>query len=232
MEGEIGLDTFKKLVPKNRKNLITQAFMDNLNGIMTDVTMREAFRDNIIGYVDCLQAGRFKVDQYIKAVQYCTHKMANCTNIDAYIKTFPDRYQDMINRGKDDNHLSSVIGLYNAGKMVQDILGRTMTPVHIMNKDIHQKAINKLQQLMIFSNNERIQMESAGKLVEILKPPETQKLELDIGIKNDPAIEELKRATAALVKGQREAIEFGASSAESIANSKLVLDGEFEEVDE
>ena len=102
-------------------------------------------------------------------------------------------------------------------------MGQTMMPVHIINADLHQKAINQLAFLMMNANSEKVQSDSAAKLVDALKPPETQKIELDIGLKEDDSIAELRKATMELVAQQRVSIAAGVAVKE-IAHSKIIND--------
>jgi hypothetical protein len=60
--------------------------------------------------------------------------------------------------------------------------------------------------------------------------PETQKVELEIGVKEDSSIAQLRAATMELARAQRLAMESGASSAQEMAHAKIIVDVEAKEV--
>ena len=62
---------------------------------------------------------KFVVDQdYVNAVKYVSHKLMGCTNLDAYVKTFPVKYQGFLNQGVLSKDIASYITAYNKSKLV------------------------------------------------------------------------------------------------------------------
>ena len=57
-----------------------------------------------------------------------------------------------------------------------------------------------------------------------LRPPEVKKVELDIGLKQDNSIQQLRDATSKLAQAQQQAAKDGVMSAKDIADSKIVID--------
>jgi hypothetical protein len=55
-------------------------------------------------------------------------------------------------------------------------------------------------------------------------------VELDIGVKEDKSIEALRAATMELAAQQREMIRAGALNAQEVAHTKVIVEGEYEEV--
>ena len=221
-EFDIEIAALQQAVPKKCKGMITKEFVDNLNGLVTDQTAREAFRDNLFGYTDILKDGNLSMKAYVNAVKYVTYKLFDNTNLAAYVKTFPDRYQDMLNKNYPEKDINSVISGYNKGRIVTKLFELTMTPSHIINADLHQKAINHLAYLMLNARSEKVQSDSASKLVDALKMPETAKVELEVKVGQDSAIDDLRRSTLELVKQQKLVIEAGAMSAKEIAHSSII----------
>jgi hypothetical protein len=66
-----------------------------------------------------------------------------------------------------------------------------------------------------------VRQKAADSLLMHLKPPETAKIELDIGIKKDSIVEEYEENIRRLVEKQKELIEAGAD-VKTIANSGIV----------
>ena len=61
-------------------------------------------------------------------------------------------------------------------------------------------------------------------LIVNLKAPEVQQIELNVGVKDDAAIEELRATTRALAQQQRELLLTGSVNAREIAHSKILKD--------
>ncbi len=221
-ESKLTVDVLQKTVPKSRRGMITPEFVKKVNDIVMDDEVRDAFRDNLIGYSSILKENRHTLKQYVRAIRYCTYKMADCTNIEAFVKSSPEKYQDMVNKNYDERNISSNITIFSKSKLVTGIMDMATIPTHLINADLHQKAINHLAYLMINARSEKVQSDSAAKLVDTLKLPETAKIELDIKGGQDSAIDDLRQSTLELVKQQKMMIEAGVSSAKMIAHSKII----------
>lgn len=225
MSALITKDQFKKVVPKNIKGRITEEVIQGINNIIGDDVVKENFRENLLGYTGVLQDGRYKIQDYINAVKYISFKLLGSSNIEAYAKTFPERYQKLVDEGADSKTMSSYSTAYNKNQLVNKIFEQTLIPTHVLNADVYQKAINVQAHLMLHANSEKVRTDAANSLLNHLKKPETQKVELDIGYKEDKSIQELREATMALAKQQREMIQSGVMNAREVAHSK-VIEGE------
>lgn len=227
-------DALKAVMPKRQKHNITDSLVDELNQLVTDPEERRAFRENLVGYASVLEDPNVKLPDYIYAVRYVSFQLMGLTNQQAWIRTFPDRYQRLIDEGKidenDDVHLRATVSSYNRGKVVNAIREQSLIPTWILNSDIHQKAINRLAHLMVASKSEKVQADAAASLLTHLKMPETVKMKLDVEVKEDDSIKQLRGAVTELVRAQREAIETGTADAQRIAEAKLIP-AEYERVD-
>lgn len=213
-----------QVLPRHLRGSFSDEHIDNINAIITSADSAEGYRDNLLSYSNVLNEGRFKLQQYIDAVNYVSHKMLGATNIAAYIKTFPERYQSHLDRGTTELQIHSICGAYNRNQLVAKVLEQTLVPTHILNADLHQKAINHLAYLMVNARSEKVQSDSAAKLVDALKIPETIKMELDIGIKENDVIDELRNTMKEFSKQQRLSIESGFATPKEIAHSRIVKD--------
>lgn len=223
-------EVLKKLLPDKYRRGLNQEILDNINTLITDPNLHEAYRNNFIDYIGVLNDGKYKIYDYLSAVKYCTHKLMGNTNIDSYIKTFPDRYSDMLNRGMNAKEISSVVAIYNKGKLVNAIMEQSIVPTWVINQDLHQKAINVLADLMMNANSEKVRADSANSLLVHLKPPEVKKVELDIGVKANKEIDEMKNIIAELSAKQKELIDKGVVSVVDVAHAKI-LEADYEELD-
>lgn len=222
-------ELMQKAVPRNMRSKVNQEFVDKINNAITDPNTAEMLRDNIIGYADVLAEGKYKMDDYINAVKYVSYKSMRKTNIAAFVATFPDRYASYKANGTSDKDIASYITAYNKNKLVNKIYDQSLIPTHILNADIHQKAINHLADLMLNARSEKVQADSANALLTHLKRPETQKIELDVGVKESPEIRDLNTTMLKLAQQQQELIDSRHYSPREIAHSKII-EGECDEV--
>ena len=220
------IDQFKQALPDKVKKSVNQELIDQINNTLGDPEMYESYRDNLISYTKVMADGRFKISNYIEAVKYVSHKLMGCTNIDAYIKTFPDKYTRFVAQGVASKDIASYVTAYNKSKLVNLIFEQTLIPSYVLNQDLYQKALNVQAELMVNSQSDKVRCDAANSLLTHLKMPETQKVELEIGMKEDSSIAALRATTLELSRQQRLMMESGAMNAQQVAHSKFVIDVE------
>lgn len=230
MTSTLDIEVIKKALPEKYKRGINQEVLDNINQVLSDPDLHEEYRNNFLSYLTVLNDGKYKIADYLHAVKYCTHKLMGNTNIDSYIKTFPDRYADMLQRGLSAKEISSIVSIYNKGKLVNSIMEQSIIPSWILNQDLHQKAINVLADLMMTATSEKVRADSANSLLVHLKPPEVKKVELDIGVKSNKEIDDMRTLLAELSAKQKTLMDNGVVSITDVAKTKII-EAEYEELD-
>lgn len=210
-------------LPPQLKINATQDFVDKLNSISTDHFAAQNIRENFVTYSSVLREGKFKTEDYLNAIQYVSYKLMGLNNKDSYAKTFPDRWAILTIKGTSDKDISAYVAAYHKNKLVNLILEQSLIPSWLLNQDIYQKAINVQLELMEGANSEKVRTDAANSLLTHLKRPETQKVQLDIGVKESSGMDELRGALAQLAQRQLQVINAGVPAKE-IAHS--VLQGE------
>ena len=218
------VEQFKAALPDKVKKSINQELIDQINLTLADPELYEAYRDNLMSYTKVMADGRFKVSNYVEAVKYVSHKLMGCTNIEAYTKTFPDKYQRFVAQGVQSKDIASYVTAYNKSKLVNLIFEQTLIPSYVLNQDLYQKALNVQAELMITARSEKVRSDAANSLLTHLKMPDVSKVELDVNIKEDSAIANLRATTLELAKQQRLMLESGAMSALQVAESRMVIE--------
>ena len=224
------VEQFRQALPDKVKKSVNQELIDQINTTLSDPDMYEAYRDNLLSYTRVMSDGRFKVTDYISAVKYVSHKLMGCTNIDAYSKTFPDKIARFTAQGVAPKDIASYVTAYNKSKLVNLIMEQTLIPSYVLKQDLYQKALNVQAELMVSAKSEKVRSDAANSLLTHLKMPETQKVELEIGVKEDSAIATLRATTMELARQQRMMLEAGAMNAQEVAHSRLVIEGEAKEI--
>ena len=186
-------DQFKEQMRRNTK----KDFQDDDLTLVEEIVKKgefdkEVFMERLISFSEtCKGLRNVGPRQYIKAVQYCSYVVIGDTQIGAYSKTFPDRVAT-----KSRTSLSVSASTYHHTELVQRILSLAVVPVDLIFHHERYAAIEKLSSLMMTSKSERIQMESADKLLTHLKPKESSKVELSVSVKGSDRLEQLETALA------------------------------------
>ena len=217
-------EELRSALPDKVKKSINQELIDKINSTLSNPEEFENYRNNLISYTSVMQDGKFKIEQYLDAVRYVSFKLMGATNIKAYSKTFPDKIASFNANGVSAKDIASYVSAYNKGKLVNLIFEQTLIPVHVLNMDLHQKALNTLASLMVSAKSEIVQKDAAIGLLNHLKPPETKKVELAITGQEDGSINALRESTMALVAQQQMMLQSGMMNAQEVAHQKLVFD--------
>lgn len=216
------MEEFRRALPEKVKKSVNQELIDQVNQTLSDPEMYEHYRDNLLSYTKVMADGKFKIQNYLDAVKYVSHKLLGCSNIEAYSKTFPAKIPGFKAQGVTDKDIASYVTAYNKSKLVNLIFEQTLVPSWVLNQDLYQRALNVQSELMLTANSEKVRTDAANSLLTHLKPPETTKVELDIGTKANDSINALRQATMELVAQQRMQIQSGAASARDMAQARVI----------
>ncbi|HFG6922814.1 TPA: hypothetical protein ACGIKE_003449 [Acinetobacter baumannii] len=222
MSNLITVDQLRDALPDNLKKSVSQEVIDHINQTLSDPDMYETYRDNLLNYTSVMQEGRFRVTDYVNAVKYVSNKLLGYSNLESYIRTFPDRYQSWVARKMPQKDMAAHIAGYNKSKLVNLIYEQTQIPTWVLNQDLFQKALNVQADLMLHAKSEMVRTNAANSLLNHLKPPQTQQVQLDLTVKESSAIDELRRSTMEYVAAQKQAIKAGAITAKDAAESRVI----------
>lgn len=215
------VEELKNALPEKLKNFAKDELVQKINSITSDPQAASLIRENFLSYTTILQEGNFKFPFYIDAITYCSFKLMGYSNEEAYARTFPSRYANLKARGKDP---SPYITAYHKNKLVNKIMEQSLIPSWLLNQDAYQEAINKNLQLMRTAKSERVQAMAADSLLKNLAPPAPQANPLiNIDLRQNSGLDELKEAVLTLARKQKEAIEQGMTTKE-VAEQKLFKD--------
>lgn len=220
--GKITLEELKEIMPRKRKHLATESLVKELNGLIADPEIRYQFKENLLGYSNILREPRITVTNYVHAVKYVSFKMLGYTNQESWIRTFPKRYEKLMKKGMSADYVRSLVSQYNRGKVVNQIMEQSLVPTWVLNQDVFQQAINTQAELMMTAKSEKVRSDAANSLLTHLKQPETTKVSLDVQVKEDDSIKELREATLDLVNKQRAAISAKVIDADAAARQKII----------
>ncbi len=211
-----------------------ERFDDEVISIITAIdTANESdgsFTDKVFSHLDVFKMGNNTPAEYVKACEFIMHYGYNKNKTESYKLTFPDRAQRMITEGKAEFIPRAAFGYFSNG-IVQNVLAQSAVSIGLIHANKIHDSINILYRLSQDSENERIQMESADKLLGHLTIEEKNTFKVDHTVKTDKRdfIAEMKAEMGNMVSAQRTAILNG-GDVKKIANTPVIeaelFDGE------
>jgi hypothetical protein len=221
-------EVIQQAVPANVKNAITDDVVNTLNNIVTDPVFADQYRQNFLSYTGVMREGKFKIEDYMSAVMYVSYKLMGDSNLEAYGKTFPQRYQALLAKGTSSKDIAAYVSAYNKGKLVNLIMEQSLVPSWVLNQHLYQEALSVQAHLMNNAVSEKVRTEAANSILVNLKKPEALKAQISMEMADNSGMNELKNALQGLAAQQRELIQNGVE-VKQIAASTLV-EGEARDV--
>ncbi|ABK54430.1 gp69 [Escherichia phage N4] len=212
-------------LPPQFKSSVTDQLVDMINNVTQDQTAAEQIRNNFVTYAGVMKDGKFKTQDYLNAVQYVTYKHMGYSNKDAYFKTFPNRQAELVARGTSEKDISAYVSAYHRGKLVNLIMEQSLIPVWIVNQDLFQEALNHQAWLMKNATSEKVQCDAANSILTHLQKPKDAVTNINLDLRENSGLTELKNTLTQLAEAQKAAIEAGTPT-KVIAGSTLVREDE------
>lgn len=208
------VDDVSQAVPANLKSAVTPQLVATINSCVSDPEMAEHVRNNFISFASVLRDGKYKMQDYLNAVTYVSYKMMDMSNHDAWCSTFPQRHAALTAAGKGKKDVSSHVSMYSKGKLVAAVMEASFIPTWVLNRDIQQKAINRLADLMMNAASEKVQAEAASSLLTHLAKPKESGPMVNINIAETSGMNEMKDMLEKLALQQQDLIKNGVTTKE------------------
>lgn len=197
-------------VPATLKASINQSLVDTLNNLSLDPEVAETVRDNFMSYATVMRDGKFKMQDYVNAVTFVSFKMMDMSNHDAWCYTFPQRHAALVAAGKSKKDISSHVSMYAKGQLVNKILDQSLIEPWLLNRDIHQKAVNHLATLMTTAQSEKVQCDAAAALLTHLAKPKAVGPLINIDMSENSGMNELNATLEKMALQQQLLVQQGA----------------------
>lgn len=207
-----------RALPGNLKSAATDQLADLINQFSADPLVAEQIRDNFLSYTSVLKDGKFKVEDYLNAVAYCSYKLMGDSNQDAYFKTFPQRYATLLAAGRTPKEISSYVAAYAKGQLVNKIMEQTLVPSWVLNQHMYQAALNT--QFKIMSDEDvspKVRSDAADSLLTHLAKPKEAGPLINIDLGETSGMNEMKDAMKKMAEQQQQLINAGVSTKEIAA---------------
>ena len=207
-----------RALPGNLKSAATDELADLINQISTDPLVAEQIRDNFLSYTSVLKEGKYKAEDYLNAVAYCSYKLMGDSNQDAYFKTFPQRYANLVATGRTPKEISSYVSAYAKGQLVNKIMEQTLVPSWVLNQHMYQAALNTQFNLMSDEGvSAKVRSDAADSLLNHLSKPKEAGPLINIDLAESSGMNELKDAMRKMAEQQQQLIHAGVATREIAA---------------
>lgn len=231
------IDEVKQAMPK-KKNFITQEAVDIINASMNDPEFQgESLLQTASTYEAVLKGARASVPEYLNAIRFCAYMTTNDSNYtEAYKKVFADRdfVKERINLPTTHPkyaELTSAASRYRRTKLVTDILTASQVPLDLIFTGHRYKAIGILADVMENGRYDRDRINAAKELLAATKGPENMKIELDVGVSESSAIQQLNDQLAEIAGRSLKHLQAGSTNLNELGAMKVVdddiLEGEY-----
>lgn len=216
------VELLQKTLPSNLRTSATQGMVDMLNNVSNNQQEAELIRENFLGYTAVLSEGKYKTEDYLNAVKYVSFKLMKCSNEEAYVKTFPQRYQRMVKDGVKPKDIGAYVYAYSKNKLVNRIMEQTMVPSWVLNQDIFQEAINTQASLMRDPDvSPKVRSDAANSLLTHLAKPKEAGPLINLDMRDTSGMKEMKELLVRMAQQQQGLIKDGVT-AKDIASAVII----------
>lgn len=222
------VELLQKTLPSNLRTSATQGLVDMLNTVSNNQQEAELIRENFLGYTAVLSEGKYKTEDYLNAVKYVSFKLMKCSNEEAYVKTFPQRYQRMVKDGVKPKDIGAYVYAYSKNKLVNRIMEQTMVPSWVLNQDIFQEAINTQASLMRDPDvSPKVRSDAANSLLTHLAKPKEAGPLINLDMRDTSGMKEMKELLVRMAQQQQGLIKEGVTARDIAA--AVIIDVEVQD---
>lgn len=177
------------MLPKGSKVVVTQATVDMVNDIIEKSQCHRGLMEERLATYTSLIGPGVGIKQLLKAIQFVTLCLTpGMTQIKAYMITFPEKAQELIDRGAEGSNFA---GMYAQTKLVTTIMKSVQLAPSIELAPLRHKVADKLLELMDGKGangsiaSPTVQLNAAIALYDIVKIPEEQTINLKTGMDDE-----------------------------------------------
>jgi hypothetical protein len=237
----ITVEDLKAALP-TKKGVITQEAVDIINTSRNDPEFQgETLLKTASIYESVMKKARAPLPDYLNAIRFCAYISTNNPNYtEAYKKVFSERdfVKNRLTAPKNSpqySELTSAASRYRRTKLVVDILTISQVPLDLMFTGQRYKALSVLTEVMQNAKLDRDRVSAAKELLAATKGPENVKIELEVGVVESSAIQQLNDQLAEIAGRSIKHLEAGSTSLNELGALKVInddiIEGEYKNAD-
>lgn len=171
------IDDFLEKVPRRMQGHMTAELRTEITS-MLESEVGDAYREGLMVNTDLMEKYNTNPDRYARAVKFVTYLNMGKKTYEAFSLSHPEKYAEYKKEGLPPAEFKNKLSLKGANfkktQIVTYLLARSMIPLAVANMHRRQEAVEKLVELMQTAGSERVQMESADKLLTHLNLDKTE----------------------------------------------------------
>jgi len=223
------LEEVKQAIP-SRRRAVTQELVDIINDSTHEAEFQgESLIDSMATY-EKVMSGRsgVSVTDYVHALKFCAYLVTFEDNYtEAYRKTFRNRPFVKERAGvKTDSdkykELTTAASRYRRSKLVVDILTVSQVPLHMLFTGGRYKVLGILLDRAENSKLDRDKIAASKEFLLATKGPDDLRIELDVGIKENTATQNLMEQLGGIAARQKTLVEAGMMSVDDCGSLQPV----------
>lgn len=224
------VDEFFDKVPKHMRKHVTAELRGEIaKMIAPDSEIASQYEEGLLVHTDLMTKYSTTPDRYAKAVKFVAYLNIGKKTYEAFALSHPEKYAEYKQKAKDEkwdntklrNTLSLKGANFKATQIVTTLLARTMMPLAVAFSHHRYEAVEKLATLMHEASSERVQMESADKLLTHLALDKSEfKMEADVAETHANVVATLASTLDKMVSMQQAEKEINPTK-----RSSLIMDG-------
>lgn len=234
MSTELTTEIVQTQLAPHQRNMVNDETLEEIKNLATDPDYGEEFLDSYLTHLRVLKDHvKANHTQYLNAVKFFTLMEAENTIVDAYIKVFPERYEQR-NRNRPESErgkeiLNSEASRYNKSVLVNEIRRVATIPVQLIHRHLLHEAILETAHIMKHAKSDMVRQKAAATLITELKPAEDTQINVNVNDGSSSIIDDLRRATEKLAAEEYTAVQAG-RPLKDIAESTIIHNAEFDEI--
>lgn len=226
MTKELTLDLLQSQLKPNQRLTISEETVDEIQKLAENPDYGEEFLDCYLDHLNIFKENpRRSHTQYLQAIKFFSLVESGNSLTDAYIKLFPERYEDRKRNFPAEEQKKEIMrseaSRFNNTVLVNEIRKIACVPIQLIHRHTLHAAILVQADLMNTARSEMVKQKASACLIEQLKPTDDHVIKLDVNDNTTSVIDELRRATEALAAQEHTSVMAGTPLKE-IAESKII----------
>lgn len=224
------VDEFIEKVPKRLRGHITSNLRNEITKVL-DSDIGDAYREGMLVNTDLMEKYSTNPDRYERAVKFVTYLNLGKKTYEAFALSHPEKYREYKAQaeadGWDNARLRNKLSLKGANfkntQIVTELLVRAIVPLGVAFHHHKAKAVEKLVDLIENADSQRVQMESADKLLTHLCIDKTEyKMSAETDTSNQNVISTLAGVLDKMVSLHQSEKEINPSKSNSVIMDAIV----------
>lgn len=241
MGKELTLDLVQSQLKPNQRLTISEETVNEIQKLSEDPDYGQEFLDCYLDHLNVFRENpRRSHTQYLHAIKFFSLVEAGNSLTDAYIKLFPQRYEDRKKNYPAEEREKSIMrgeaSRFNNSLLVNEIRKIAGVPVQLIHRHTLHAAILVQADLMQNAKSEMVKQKAAACLITELKPMEDHTINVEVNDNTTSVIDELRLAAERLAAAEYQSVQAGVplktiSETNIIEGESKVVDEEEEEVE-